>query len=119
MFQKDNNFFSFTVAKQDGQPVLKLVLAEKDKKPEVLKQENLPVYKGGLIFQVTSYEHHYRFEYSVDEGRTFTLFMQTDANHILSKGYTGAYLGFYSTSNGEASTGYADFDWVQYTVMYN
>ncbi|MDX2427161.1 MAG: glycoside hydrolase family 43 protein, partial [Xanthomonadales bacterium] len=116
LFQKDNNFFSYTVAKEDGQHVLKLVLAEADKEPEVLKQENLQMYKGRLIFQVTSHEHHYRFEYSVDEGKTFTLFMQTNANHILSKGYTGAYLGLYSTSNGEASTGYADFDWVEYTV---
>jgi len=116
LFQKDNNFFSFTVVKQQGQHILKLVLAEKDKKPEVLKQQNLQMYAGELIFRVTSSEHHYRFEYSLDEGKTFTLFMQTDANYILSRGYTGAYLGLYSTGNGEASTGYADFDWVQYTV---
>jgi len=109
-------FSVFTVVKQQGQHILKLVLAEKDKKPEVLKQQNLQMYAGELIFRVTSSEHHYRFEYSLDEGKTFTLFMQTDANYILSRGYTGAYLGLYSTGNGKASTGYADFDWVQYTV---
>lgn len=116
LFQKDNNFFSYTVVKQHGQHVLKLVLAEKGKGPRVLKHKNLQEYTGGLIFRVTSIEHHYRFEYSVDEGETFTLFMQTEADLILSKGYTGAYLGLYSTANGEASTGYADFDWVQYTL---
>ena len=44
----------------------------------------------------------------------FILLKETKANHILSKGYTGAYLGVYATSNGKNSNDYADFDWVNY-----
>jgi alpha-N-arabinofuranosidase len=40
--------------------------------------------------------------------------VKTKANHILSKGYTGAYLGVYATSNGKTTEDYADFDWVNY-----
>ena len=44
----------------------------------------------------------------------FKLIEETEAKHILSKAYTGAYLGVYTTSNGEKSKDYADFDWVSY-----
>ena len=33
---------------------------------------------------------------------------------LLSRGYTGAYLGLYATSNGKTTEAYADFDWVRY-----
>lgn len=35
-------------------------------------------------------------------------------NHILSKKYTGAYLGIFASSNGKKTKEYANFDWVRY-----
>jgi len=45
------------------------------------------------------------------------LFAETPADHLLSHGYTGAHIGLYTTSNGQMSTGYADFDRVEYTSV--
>ncbi len=55
----------------------------------------------------------YFFYYSLN-GEDFMLFEETKANHILSKGYTGAYLGVYVTGNGKSSKDYVDFDRVSY-----
>ena len=37
-----------------------------------------------------------------------------DAIKILDRNYTGALLGFYTTSNGKVTQDYADYDWVRY-----
>jgi alpha-N-arabinofuranosidase len=44
----------------------------------------------------------------------FKLLDTTKANLILSKKYTGAYLGVYASSNGRKTNEYADFYWVRY-----
>ncbi|MBL7136506.1 MAG: glycoside hydrolase family 43 protein [Candidatus Marinimicrobia bacterium] len=114
LFQKDDNYFTFTVIQKNRKYLLQLKLAEPNKSPEILKEKNLEEYVSEIIFKVVSKEHSYHFMYSLDNGETFTSFANTKVNHILSKGYTGAYLGLYCTSNGQQSKEYADFDWVQY-----
>jgi alpha-N-arabinofuranosidase len=64
--------------------------------------------------KVLSKKGQYRYWYSLDFGKNYTEFTQTDAHWLLSKGYTGAYLGLYASSNGQTTTQYADFDWVHY-----
>jgi alpha-N-arabinofuranosidase len=114
LFQKDDNYMNYTIIRKNGKNELKLVIAEKKKDPVVLKQEVLKSYSGWITFRVISENHRYHFEYSMEEGENFIPFMETEANHILSRGYTGAYMGVYATSNGEPTKEYADFDWVQY-----
>jgi alpha-N-arabinofuranosidase len=70
-------------------------------------------YIKEIIFKVKSENHNYSFYYAMN-GVKFILFEETKADHILSKGYTGAYFGVYATSNGENSRDYVDFDWVNY-----
>jgi alpha-N-arabinofuranosidase len=114
LLQGDDNYINYTVFRKDGRFVLKLVLAEPTKSPEVLEQEFLTDYRGEIIFKVISKNHRYHYEYSLDKGESFTSFAETRSDHILSRGYTGAYLGIYATSNGEPTDAYADFDWIHY-----
>jgi len=113
LFQKDNNYFRFTLIKKSNTVLLQLQLAEPDSGVQTLKEQEVQGYDGEITFKVKSENHSYSFYYTLN-GKEFTLFKQTKANHILSKKYTGAYLGIYASSNGKTSKDYADFDWVSY-----
>lgn len=113
IFQKDGNYFTLTVVKENNKYILQLKLAEPNSKPRILKKQVISNYNKEITFKVKSENHNYSFYYSMN-GVEFILLEETKANHILSKGYTGAYFGVYATSNGENSIDYADFDWVNY-----
>jgi xylan 1,4-beta-xylosidase len=89
LFQKDNNYFTLTVIKQNNRHVIRLILAEPDKEPQILAQQDLPDYKGEITLSVQSQYSTYSFYYSID-GSEFKLLETTNSNHILSKKYTGA-----------------------------
>lgn len=116
LFQKDNNYFTFTILKGNKKSFLQLKLAELGMKSKIIEQKELSEYNKELTFKVKSENHQYFFYYSLN-GVDFTLFAETKASHILSRKYTGAYLGIYATSNGEKSKDYADFDWVNYKAF--
>ncbi len=113
LFQKDDNYFTLTVIKEDKGFKLQLKLAEPNAEPIILKKQAIPNYTGEITFNVKSENYGYSFYYSLD-GTEFNLFEKTKSNHILSKKYTGAYLGIYTTSSGINSKDYVDFDWVRY-----
>ena len=113
IFQKDDNYFTLTVVKENNKYILQLKLADPNSKPEVLNKQVISNYNKEITLKVKSLNHNYSFYYSMN-GVEFILFEETKANHILSKGYTGAYFGVHATSNGENSIDYADFDWVSY-----
>jgi alpha-N-arabinofuranosidase len=114
LFQKDDNYLAFMVKRVDKQYRLILTSAIPQKDPEEILSESLDDFKGDIIFKVESKDHKYHFFYSTDDGGSFESFAETAADLILSKGYTGAYLGLYVTSNGNKPKSYADFDWVRY-----
>lgn len=113
LFQKDDNYLTFTIEKNRKQNIiLKLISKERKKKPIVVQKTYLKSYNGSITFKVNSENNSYNFYYSLDNGTTFNYFTQTSSDLLLSKGYTGAYNGIYSTSNGKNSEEYVDFDWV-------
>ncbi|MDH3492420.1 MAG: glycoside hydrolase family 43 protein [Acidobacteriota bacterium] len=116
LFQKDDNYISYVVEKKDGKHFQKLVLAKPKEEPRVFKRQIIPHYAGSILLRVSSRAGSYDFEYSIDKGESFNIFtgVELSSVDILSKGYTGAYLGIYATSNGQTSKDYADFDWVRY-----
>jgi alpha-N-arabinofuranosidase len=114
LYQKDNNYFTFTIIKVNGNYMLRIKLAEPNKEPVIIEERTVDKYTGEIIFKVESKEHNYHFMFSNDNGDSFITLATTKANYILSKGYTGAYVGVYCTSNGKQSKDYADFDWVNY-----
>lgn len=114
LFLQDDNYIHFTLMQEGGKNILKLVLNERKKEAQVVREEALEVYKGTLTFKVTSRNNRYYYYYSLDQGTSFRLFAETAANLILCNGYTGAYVGVYASSNGAPTTAYADFDWIHY-----
>ena len=66
-----------------------------------------------IQLKVESFDNSYRF-YFAQKNDDFQLFAETPADYLLSHGYTGAHIGLYATSNGQMSTGYADFERVEY-----
>ena len=114
LFQKDSNYLNFTVLRRGEDDVLRLVLAEDGREPGTVQERVLDGYDGEIVFRVVSKDSRYDYEYSLDRGNSFAEFAETDAARLLSWGYTGAYLGVYSTGNGTDSGDYADFDWVRY-----
>ena len=59
----------------------------------------------------------YAFDWALHENGEYTEFARLPGDVILSRGYTGAYLGLYATSNGGNSEDHADFDWVMHRVL--
>ena len=114
LFQKDDNYLNFTVVGRGEENVLRLVLAEGRQEPSTVEERVLDDYDGEIVFRVVSKDSRYVYEYSLDRGASYTRFAETDAARLISRGYTGAYLGVYSTGNGQDSGEYADFDWVRY-----
>ena len=114
LFQKDDNYLNFTVVGRGEENVLRLVLAEGRQELSTVEERVLDDYDGEIVFRVVSKDSRYVYEYSLDRGASFDRFAETDAARLISRGYTGAYLGVYSSGNGTDSGEYADFDWVRY-----
>ena len=113
LFQKDDNYLTFTIEKDKEQNmILKLVSKEQKKVPLVIQQTFLKSYNDSIIFKVFSKNQSYKYYYSLDNGTNFNFFAETSSGLLLSKGYTGAYMGIYSTSNGKNTEEYVDFDWI-------
>jgi xylan 1,4-beta-xylosidase len=112
LFQKDNNYLNFTIFFENRQPYLQLILALPGKTPEVVTREKIDDFKGKIQLKVLSQNQTYAFSYSLNGGATFLPFDTTKSTHLLSNGYTGAYLGLYCTGNGLRTADFADFDWV-------
>ena len=114
LFQKDNNYLTFTVEYRNEKHFLKLILKEEKLDPVVLKQIPIENYNGNITLKMVSDDDSYRTYYATGKKKTFTLFHSIGSDKLLSKGYTGAYLGLYCTSNGKKARAYADFDKVEY-----
>ena len=114
IFQKDDNYLNFTVVKKDGNFFIKVSAYNSNKL--ILKDEQLiPDYKGKIKLKISSEDGEYKLFYST-RGFRYRLFDKLKNDILLSKGYTGAHIGLYITSNGEDSNDYVDFDYVDYSV---
>ncbi|MFZ4547671.1 MAG: glycoside hydrolase family 43 protein [Bacteroidales bacterium] len=114
LVQKDNNYFTFSVIKKGGY-YLQIKLAKPDKEPQIIAETEIKDFASQILFKISSSNHKYQFSFSLDGmPDSFSLIKETDSDHILSKGYTGAYLGVYASSNGLQTKDFADFDWVTY-----
>ena len=113
--QKDNNFLSLTLKQFNEDISIELKLMNN---VETIIASKKIDYKSKFPIQlkVESYQNNYRFYYAL-KNNDFQLFAETPSDHLLSHGYTGAHIGLYATSNGQMSTGYADFDRVEYTSV--
>ena len=112
LFQKDNQYLSFTVIRERDEYYLKLVLAQAGEDPVTIRRTPLHDFNGAITLQARASKDQYRFAYAI--GADSQDFAATAGNHLLARdNYTGAYLGLYATANGARTSDYADFDWAR------
>ncbi len=116
-----NNTFHYDLAiKQDAKGKRFLVL--KYRLGEMVHTEaKLAIPNKQIFLQVKGTPAHYAFSYSLD-GVTFYPLGKMNCCFISSEtagGFTGIYLGLYSTSENAKSKAYADFDLFDYQPQEN
>lgn len=120
VYQKDNNYISLTLQKSESGLSLKAVHSAVADDSRIIKAVNTLNEVGieqpeeAIYLRILSKDHQYQLLYSLDGTDNFELLTTTTADGVLSRKYTGANLGLYSTGNGMDSGDYADFDWVEY-----
>lgn len=114
IYQQDDNYIHFTLIKNNGKPVLRLLVKERGQEMETVKQEEISNYEGNMVFKLQAERDKYQYLYSLDGGQSFTSFAITESNLVICRGYIGTNLGIYASSNGNPSSAYADFDWICY-----
>ena len=115
IFQQDDNSIMFTLKKTSNGMLLQLKIDEFSDVATYTKKETiLEQYNGKINFKILGRAGSYTYLYSLDNGKTFMTFDKTASDLVQSRGYTGANLGVYATSNGNKSSAFADFDWVSY-----
>ena len=111
--QKDNNYITFTIKNTNLGLLLQINLSESNKDPIIVKETLLQDVISNIVLKIESKNHQYSFHYKQND-EVSIYFHKMKSSYILSKGYTGAYLGIYITSNGIPSNDYMDVDMVEY-----
>jgi len=78
--------------------------------------QEIKIPSGKVEFQVKGESNYYSFAYSLD-GKTFKTIGKMDVRFLSSEtagGFTGIYLGLFSTSGSKISKTYTDFDCFTY-----
>ena len=115
IFSQDDNYINFTVKKHNNKTLLNLSVKPRDQKLDIIKSIPLK-YNENIILKILSKDNKYIYYYSLDDGNSFVVFTETDANLVLCKGYIGTNLGLYASSNGYKTKEYAEFEWVKNTI---
>ena len=114
LMHKDNNYISYSVLKEQNQYFLQVALAAPNKEREVLKRIKLQNYQGAIVLKVNSQFDRYEYSFAFDDAKEDQVVHTTTNDLLLYTGYTGAYLGLFTTSNGQPSSDTMDVDWVKY-----
>lgn len=114
LLQQDDNHLKYTLLRRNNRYTVQVVLKEQNKAPRLIRRAALDDYAGEILLRVVSKNRRYHYTYALHGGESYHPLAETKATHLLSRGYTGAYLGLYASSNGEPTKAYADFDWVRY-----
>jgi len=115
LFQKDDHYAFFTVRRARGAHYLGLTLARPETGPVIVETFEIENYAGELLLRAGWSAGQYVFEWSLGDESAYREFGRLPGDALLSRGYTGAYLGLYATTNGSQSADHADFDRVRYS----
>jgi alpha-N-arabinofuranosidase len=117
LFQKDDNYIAYTLKREEHGFRMRLALARPGAAPAIRAEEPIPGYAGEISLRASWRDGGYVFEWAFDEGGDYRTFASLPGDVLLSRGYTGAYLGLYATANGGAPGDHADFDRVAYRAV--
>jgi len=108
--QKDDNYLLWDLCANDKGLYLEAVLKEPSKDPLLVKSSDIDWSGSEIWMKLESRNDVYTLSYSAD-GINYTFWDKLPANTLISKGYTGAYLGLHVIGAGS----HMDFDDVLYT----
>ena len=113
LFQKDDHYLNATVKQSGDQYALSVTLANRGA-PEILVSQALPSYSGELEWRIDSAGGTYSISYRLHADSEWSQLLQLPSKLLLSQYYTGAHIGFYTSSNGAETDDFMDIDWIQY-----
>ena len=113
LFQKDDHYLNATVEQSNDQYILKVTLANRGE-PEILVSQALPSYAGALEWRIDSEAGIYSISYRLHADSEWSLLHKVPSKLLLSQYYTGAHIGFYTSSNGADTKDFMDIDWINY-----
>jgi xylan 1,4-beta-xylosidase len=114
LVQNNNFHFRFVVTQGDETAVVRLVKRSKGAE-ETLSQETIS--PGQFFLKVEGREQEYSFYASTDLDKWPPIAEGVDGRILstpVAGGFVGTYIGMYASSNGQASTNRAYFDWFDY-----
>lgn len=113
--QDDRFHYSLLKSMEEGKCVLRLSKTENGRHSLI---EKIEILGGRIYLSLQGDETGYQFYYGYHEGERIEVGGRL-APEILSSnvngGFTGAYIGMYTTSNQHESCNYADYDWFMYS----
>jgi alpha-N-arabinofuranosidase len=116
LVQNNDFYFCFVMTCTD-QPLIRLIKRASGME-EILAEQ--PLAAGRCYLKVEAHEQAYSF-YAASEPDKWKPVAEEVDGRILSTpvagGFVGVVIAMYASSNGEASTNYADFDWFEYVGL--
>ncbi|MBE1443083.1 glycoside hydrolase family 43 protein [Paenibacillus sp. OAS669] len=114
LLQNQDYHFRLEYALGEAGPVIRLI--QRKAGEEIILGAH-SVDAGKLYLKVEAIGQAYHFYYATSYEQWIALAEDVDGTLLSSDvagGFIGAYMGLYASSEGEASTNYADFDWFEY-----
>ncbi len=114
LLQNSDFHFRCVLTLHGKTPVIRLMKRENGAEETLAEQS---VSANRLYLKVEVIEQAYSFFFAENSEAWQSLFEHADGRILSSDvagGFVGAYIGMYASSNGQASTNAADFDWFEY-----
>jgi xylan 1,4-beta-xylosidase len=124
LLQNNNFHFRFVVTQAKGRSsIVRLIKREKGEETVLAEQSveaGRPGETGRTYFKIEASGQDYSF-YIAAAPEAWRAVAQAVDGRILStpvaRGFVGAYIGMYASSNGQPSQNVADFDWFEYRSL--
>lgn len=118
IFQNETHYYFLCKSIEDGRPVVQLYRspAQAEEKATLLASRQLGSDRS-LYLKIEADEARYSFYYAEQKDKWVLLKNNVDGAFLSTKiagGFTGSLFALYATSNGEATTSSADYDWFEY-----
>jgi xylan 1,4-beta-xylosidase len=117
LFQKDDNYLAVTIVLEESNFFIQTELQSPNHSLQRVAREALTQFDGEIHFRIISRNGEYTVQYALKANDNWSDLTQVGGNHLISRGYTGAYLGLYAQcdSCGVPETSY--FDRVEYRPL--
>ncbi len=117
LLQSNEYHYQFILTNRDGHPYLAVVRVKGGEVDEV-KGRRIDAVPNQLYLKITQRVQDLTFSYRLESRGSYETLADSVDARILSTdvagGFVGTCLGLYASSNGEASSNHADFDYLAY-----